>query len=486
MLVRFALALCSAALIATAARPLVPGFLAWVAFLPLLMALYGETRSARAALLGATAALGAGVVGFVGAAPVALWAYPALVLLSTLPYAIAAGLWAFARARLGDTLALIAFPLAFTAAEYLPLQRGLWGDFADAITPIATTQFDTPLRLLAAWSSTSAVTLAVLAINAALFASLAARRPHPATLLAPAIVAFSLVPVPGVGERAVEVTPLRVAIVQGGIPGVETLFARFDDQAMLAMLAAHAELTARAAAAGAQLVVWGETAVPKPWDPAQPPEALLAALEGVPTALFGAVTFDGTRSYNSLMYAEGGVITEVYRKRALVPINERQYTPGATSPALAVAGRGVGLGICLDSLYAPFTREAVLRGAQLLVVATDDGFAGRTLTPELHLRASALRAIETGRYLIFANQSGPSAVIDARGQVVDRLASAERAALLVSVPSHRGLTPYVRFGDTVGPLAWLLATVLLVSAFTTPERVGPVAAPPRASRNRRP
>jgi apolipoprotein N-acyltransferase len=470
---RLALALITAALIATAARPWAPGYLAWVAYLPLLMALYKEPQGNRAgpwraALLGATAALGAGVVGFVGAYPVSPWAYPTLILLATLPTAIATGLWSVVRTRLGDAAALATFPLAFTAAEFIPLHRSLWGDLANAITPLATTQFDTPLRLLAAWSSTSAVTLALLTINAALYASVHARRPHPASLLVPLSVALAFLPAPGVSERATGLNPLRVAIVQGAVPGVETLFARFDDQAMLAMLAPHAELTARAAAAGADLVIWGETAVPKPWDAADPPAALLAALAPAPTLLFGAVSYDGNASYNSLMHAEAGVITEVYRKRALVPINEGRYTGGDRSPAVDVQGRGVGLAICLDSLFAPFTREAVRRGAQLLMVATDDGFAGRTVTPELHLRASSYRAIETGRYLIFANQTGPSAVIDVRGRIVDRLEYAERAALLVSVPPMVGITPYVRYGDSVGPLTLLLALAILAAAITTP------------------
>jgi len=485
MLSRVALALTTAALIATAARPFVPGYLAWVAYLPLLLALFGEPRGGgggahwRAALLGAIAALGAGVVGFVGAAPVAPWAYPTLVLLTSLPNAIAIGLWSVVRSRLGDALALAALPLALTAAEFIPLQRSLWGDFANAITPLATTQFDTPLRFLAAWSGTSAVTVALLSINAALFASLLARRLHPATLLAPLIVALAYLPTPGVNEAAA-VAPLRVAIVQGGVSAVETLFARFDEPAMLAMLEAHALLTERAAEAGADLVIWGETAVPAPWSPDAPPAALLAAVAPAPTLLFGAVSYDGTASYNSLMHAEGGVITEVYRKRALVPINESRYRAGVLSPALAVQGRGVGLAICLDSLYAPFSRDAVRRGAQLLVVATDDGFAGRTVTPELHLRASSFRAIETGRFLIFANQSGPSAVIDPRGRIVDRLEPGARAALLVSVPALTGITPFVRYGDTLGPLALLVASALLVGALA-PARA-PLPGPARLPR----
>lgn len=114
----------------------------------------------------------------------------------------------------------------------------------------------------------------------------------------------------------------------------------------------------------------------------------------------------------------------------------------------------------------------MLRGAQLLLVATDDGFAGRTITPELHLRASALRAVESGRYLIFVNQSGPSALIGADGRVIERLEVGERAALLVSVPALAGFTPFVRFGDTVGLFCSLVAAALLVTALLHPVTRG--------------
>lgn len=458
---RVALALGSAALLATAARPWGPGVLAWVAFVPLWLALADTRRWPVAAGLGWLAALGTGIVAFEGVVPAAPWAYPLLVAASSLPGAVAAGLWLAVDRRLGRRVGWAALPLLWTAADFLPAQRALFGDFADTLTPIVTTQFDTPLRALAGWSSIGGVALALLVVNLGVLLLLRGRRVAGAWLVATPL-ALALLPVPGAAVPAPGGPSLRVAVAQGAVPSVETLFARFDRASAERMLEPYATLTAMAAERGAELVVWGETVLPQAVRPGEVPSVVAAALAPAPVALVGGVSVVDDRSFNAVFHWQGGALTEVYRKQALVPFNERQYTAGIPLPPLDVAGAAVGLGVCLDSLVPGLTRASVRAGAQLLVMVTEDGFAGRTVTPELHLRASAFRAVETGRWLVFANQSGPSAVIDAGGRVVQRLAPGERAGLIADVPLLAGRTPYARWGDWAGALA-SLATAALVS-----------------------
>lgn len=468
---RVALALVSAALLATAARPWAPGVLAWVAFVPLWLALVDTRRWPVAAGLGWLAALGAGIVAFEGVAPAAPWAYPLLAAITSLPGALAAGLWLVVDRRLGQRIGWAALPLLWTAADFLPAQRALLGDFADTLTPIATTQFDMPLRSLAGWSSIGGVALALLVVNLGVLLLVRGHRVTGALLVA-APLALSLLPVPGASMPAAGGASLRVAVVQGAVPSVETLFARFDRESAARMLEPYAALTAVAAERGAELVVWGETVLPQPVRPGEVPTMVAAALGPAPVALVGGVSVVGDRSFNAVFHWQDGALTEVYRKQALVPFNERQYTAGMPLPPLDVAGAAVGLGVCLDSLVPGLTRASVLAGAQLLVMVTEDGFAGRTVTPELHLRASAFRAIETGRWLVFANQSGPSAVIDAKGRIVQRLALGERAGMIADVPLLAGRTPYVRWGDWAGTLASLAAAALVATAAARVRRAG--------------
>jgi apolipoprotein N-acyltransferase len=436
--------------------------LAWVALLPLLVALVGQKRWWRGSLAGGLAALGTGMVAFEGVAPAEFWAYPALVLVACVGWAVAGGLFVMGVNRFGSVGVWLFLPL-FLAAEFVPAQRALFGGFANGMSALGYTQVNTPLLSAAGWSGVSGVSLLVLAINLALF--MACRRQFfPLVVTAALVAASAILPVPGSAVPAKQAQPLRVAIAQGAVSSVDTLMARFDRQAAERMVAPYADLTLQAAAHDADLVVWGETAVPFAVRPGHVPDYLAKALAPAPVALVGGVAYDGQYSFNSIFHWADGQLTEVYRKRALVPFNERHYTAGKAMPPLTLNGVRLGMGVCLDSVFGAMARESVRTGAQVLVYVTEDSFAGRTVTPELHLRVTAFRAAETGRYVLFANQSGPSAMFDNRGREVQRVGHGEAAGMIATVVPHQGVTPFVRFGDGAGALA-----VLLVAAFVLVE-----------------
>ncbi len=471
-----ALSLASAALVSAAHRPWGPGYLAWIALVPLLAALDGERRRWRGALAGALASLGTGLVAFEGVAPAELWAYPALVVVAAVPWAIAGALFvAFAKRFGGQALWL--FPALLVAAEFVPAQRALFGDFANGMSAFGYTQFDTPLLAAAGWSGVSSVSLLVIGLNLALFLAWR-RRWLPVSGLVVLATVFVLTPVPGGNAPREGAAPLRVAVVQGAVSSVDTLMARFDREAAMRMVEPYADITAQAAAHGADLVVWGETAVPQAVRPGHVPDYLAEALASAPVALVGGVAFTDGNSYNSIFHWGDGALTEVYRKRALVPINERHYTPGPAMPPLGVNGVRLGLGVCLDSVFGSLARESVRAGAEALVYVTEDSFAVRTVTPELHMRVTAFRAAETGRYTVFANQSGPSAVFDNHGRVLQRLEHGEAAGTVSTLRAFHGVTPFVRLGDFVGLLSTLAVLAATVVSVPLGARRTAVAAQP--------
>lgn len=456
-------ALATAALVGVAVRPWGPGWLALVAFLPLLAALVQERRPWRGALLGWLSSLGIGLAAYEGVVPAEPWAYPALVVVAGLPFALAGGVVAWIARRRGPVAATLAFAPLWVVAEFLPAQRWLMGDFASALTVIGYTQFDTPLRSLAAWSGIRATSAVVLAANAAAFHAWRTRRVLPALATAVVVVGLVLVPVPGTSVPAADGASLRIGVAQGAVSSVDTLMARFDRAAAERMLEPYRALTRAAAERDADLVVWGETVLPQPVSGGHVPDYVAQALAPAPRALVGGVAYDGARSYNSVFHWQDGELVEVYRKRALVPFNESRYTPGRALPPLDAEGVPVGMGICLDSVFPALARDAVRRGAHLLVYLTEDAFAGRTVTPASHLRATAFRAIETGRWVVFANQSGPSAIIDADGRIVERVGHGEVAGAVADVPALTGVTPFVRLGDWIG-WASVVAAVAAIAA----------------------
>ena len=449
-------------------------YLAWLALVPYLAAVVHERRVWRGALAGAVAALGFGLAAFEGVAPVEPWAYPALVVLAAVPWAlVGAGIVGTAR-RWGPPAGLAFAPVATAAAEFVVARRAWMGDFANGLMQWGYSQDGTPWMQAAGWSGVTGLTLVVVGANAAWVALAALRSTHGGTRTGHAavvaagavlVVASAWLPVPGATVPDTERAPLRVGLIQGAVSSTDSLLARFDRASARAMIEPYAELTRAAAERDADLVVWGETAVPMPVRPGHVPDYVAEALAPAPVALVGGVAHAEGRSYNTVFHAEDGVLSEVYRKRALVPLVERGYERGVRVPPLGVNGVPVGLGVCLDAVFGSLAREAVIDGAGVLIYLTEDAFASTTITPRQHLRVASFRAVETGRPVVFVNQSGPSAAFGADGRSIETIPFGRSGGAVVDVQAHRGVTPYVRFGDVIGTAAVVATASLLALSF---------------------
>ena len=111
-------------------------------------------------------------------------------------------------------------------------------------------------------------------------------------------------------------------------------------------------------------------------------------------------------------------------------------------------------------------RRFTVSGAELLVNITNDAWYGRTSAPYQHLAMTAFRAVENGRYLVRAANTGITAVVDPRGRVVERTNLFEATVLVRDVPFLKGSTFYARHGDV---FAWaaLGATLALTASILT-------------------
>lgn len=124
------------------------------------------------------------------------------------------------------------------------------------------------------------------------------------------------------------------------------------------------------------------------------------------------------------------------------------YNPSDTLP-IAVA-------ICYESIYGEYFTEYIERGARLVTIITNDGWWGDTQGHRHHLNYARLRAIETRRSIARSANTGISALINQRGDVVESLGWDERGVLVGELDGSDYVTFYVRFGDWVVRLSWLL------------------------------
>jgi apolipoprotein N-acyltransferase len=229
------------------------------------------------------------------------------------------------------------------------------------------------------------------------------------------------------------------------------------------------------------LIIWPETAVPTWYDRVAElfiqPLAKEARRHGA-ELLYGVFVYDPRTGdgYNSV--ARLGRNPAFYFKRHLVPFGE--YMPlrgllkwlegmmvipmsdlssGHGRPLLWLAtldNLAVGVSICYEDAYGAEVNDA-LPQARLLVNVSNDAWFGDSLAPHQHLEIARLRAFETGRYLLRATNTGISAVIDAKGEVVARLPQFKTDVLTAKVQPRQGVTPFSRWGN------WAVVTLLALS-----------------------
>lgn len=475
-----ACAIASAALIGAATRPWGFGALAAIGYVPAFLALARQSVPLRGGLVAALASLGSTTVGYEAATGIAAWAYPAAVVLGSVPFAVIG----VVSTRL--PLRLAALPVLWCAAEFVPAQSGLLGVYALPLAAVGYTQADLPTIHLARFSSVSAVSLVLLTHNSLVAAGWSrftsavtgreqgVKRPRStrdALLLALALVALYLLVATtwrSAQRTAAPVTPSALAaevVVRVVQPHLSLAYyvAAEAVPARRAALLDHLLALSRGQHSDAgtpDFTVWPEAAWPDRLAAAAT-TAASGVLTGVGPLLFGAYGSDD-RPTNSAYWFDGSTVRRVYDKQRLVPFAESWLEPGGSGAETFSATPGVLIApiVCYDVVFPEVARAAALAGAGLLVAMTDDSFAGASDVPTQHLRLARFRAVETGLPLVLASNSGPSAAFDARGQRVagSPLGSAAAWDVRLAVPAaSTAPTPYVRLGDSAGRLASLLS-----------------------------
>lgn len=469
----FTLALISAALLSLATRPWGSGLFAILGVAVLLHSLIGARWPWLGAVAASIAWLGIGVPSLEGTAIRLWWSFPALLAVLVLGWFLAGLTVSWLSVRYGERTALIASPLALVAAETLISQRSLLG--SSAIAYFAYTQSDTPLLSLAAWSGSSGVVFAVGVLAVGVY-WLGRTRWVAAAISIVAVLIVWMVPAPG-SRLGDETNTLKVAAIQGAQPGLRRVIAQHDAPTLDAMMANYERLVVEATSSGAELVVLGENWLPDSALTDGLPTSITAALSSAPAAIVGGYEPANGKLYNSAFLWQGEELTSIFRKVALVPVVESHLSAGDDLSPVMVQGAYIGLAICLDSVHAGLIRESVMQGAELLVIITDDAFAGYTTTPHVHLASAALRAAETGRSVVFANEWGPSAVIGPNGKMIGSIGLGEAGVVVAQAPVLAGVTPYVALGDWLGVLSSIVLGVVVVGGLLQPTVVPvPVAA----------
>ena len=468
------------------------GFVAFVALVPLLLALRGASRGT-----GASCGYLAGVVQGVlllswtgdvvhtfGGAP---WPLAALLVLAL---AAAFGLFLAgfgalqAHANIGfGTRAWVASPFLFVACEFLR-EHVLFG-FPWCLLGYSQVDFPEFIQI-ASITAVHGVSFVLVTASAGIAQALAPTSQRRLGLTIPALLVSGTL---AYGHAQIQ-SPLpatasvTVGLVQASIPQDQ----KWEPLLLQSNIDRHIALSRAAVQRGATLLVWPESAIGYELDLHDDVKRRIAEFLRGGTAWLLTGNDDrerdeagAMRSYvgAKLISPEGEIVMR-YRKMRLVPFGEylplasilgrlpvrrlvesvSDFTPGETATVGDAWGTKIGAFICYEAIFPSLVRRFPAAGAEILVNVTNDGWYGTSAAPYQHYAMARFRAVENRRYLVRAANTGISAIVDPFGREVTRSELMERTVLVGEVRPVVGTTFYVRHGDV---FAWsvVLASVIL-------------------------
>lgn len=189
-------------------------------------------------------------------------------------------------------------------------------------------------------------------------------------------------------------------------------------------------------------------------------------------------------SYNVALAIDADHQMEMYKKSRLVVIVEKIpwtwiFRPlddalggvfgrciGQESASLMHVGDvPYGAAICYESIYPEYFASFVAQGAKFMTVITNDAWWGNTPGYKQHLSYSCLRAIETRRDIVRCANTGISAYIDQKGDIVTKTDWWQKQTLYCSANLNSNQTFYVENGDIVGRVAFFVLALLSLLIF---------------------
>lgn len=189
--------------------------------------------------------------------------------------------------------------------------------------------------------------------------------------------------------------------------------------------------------------------------------------------------------FNAAVLIENSPKLQFYHKSKLVPGVEQtpfSNTLGFLKPAFKAFGgssgsygkqdepsvfysqSGIGAApvICYESIWGEYVAEYIKKDAQFIAIITNDGWWGNTSGKDQHLQYAKLRAIETRRWVARSANTGISAFINQKGDIVQRTKWWFPGALKQDINLNEELTFYVKNGDYIAKSANLGSLAFLI------------------------
>ncbi len=268
--------------------------------------------------------------------------------------------------------------------------------------------------------------------------------------------------------------PIRASLVQGNIAQEK----KWLLEQRVPTLELYRDLTRQHW--DSDLVIWPETALPGYYENFNEsfiePFSREAMLNNT-VLLMGVFVKDPARgsAYNAIVRT--GFNPQMYAKRRLVIFGE--YMPLRSwlgwlekmlvipmsdlltfegDPVLDVRDVRLGMSICYEDAYGEEVADAIPLGANMLVNVSNDAWFGDSLAPHQHLQIARMRAAELQRTMLRATNTGVSAIVGPRGEIVGTSPQFRTHVLTAEVQPLEGMTPFAQYRNR--PVIILSALIL--------------------------
>jgi len=455
------------------------GFMAWIAFVPLFLALRSVESLKRALFLG-------WITGMTACVGILYWIMYVVVNYGHLPLYLGLTIMLLLACYLGFYVALFAMGMVFLRKR-IPLYLSapvLWVCLEYAKSKLFTgfpwenlgySQFNNIFFIqIADIIGVFGLSFLIILLNVAFFEVIVERSKRAFVLAFVVIFIWSGVYGYGIWrihqvDQALKNAPeMNVSLIQGNID--QSI--KWNENFQKETIRIYEELSLTSSSGDGGLIVWPETAVPFNFQDENDSKRQIKALP-VKTnnwLLFGSMSYatggPSTDYFNSAyLLSPQGDVRGQYDKVHLVPYGEyvplRTLFPFISSLAagigdfaegkgfhpLTMGERKIGVMICYEGILAEAGRMYKNEAAQLLVNITNDAWFGTTSAPYQHLSMAVFRAVETRLYLVRAANTGISAIVDPTGKILNQTGIFQKDRIRGKIKFSSVPTLYAQYGD---------------------------------------
>ncbi|NQV36584.1 MAG: apolipoprotein N-acyltransferase [Candidatus Marinimicrobia bacterium] len=485
------LALLSGTLIGLSYHPkLYLGFLAWIAFIPLIHIIYHSTpRSAAKYAYYASVAANFIAFHWIGLnngatlVPVLLSLTGAVLYLGIFWY-----LLVFIISSSRKTISpLLLFPFGWIALEWVRSLGPLgfpWANLA-----LSQTNY-LPIIQMADVFGTYGIAFWIIMINIGLYLVITSNRPKRYIVFTTAIFVFAA----GYGYLRINIVDssavikrVKIAVTQ---PNIDPN-SKWDRENRKSVFHLMDSLHVVANAMEPDLVLWPETALPAYLRLSRTTRNKVMTRvkeSGIPL-LSGTVdkewiSEDESHYYNGTILLNPDESYQMYNKVYLVPFAEYiplswkypilkelnfgqgNFTPGSDYTLFKLDSMLFSNIICYESSIPNVVRKFVQLGATFITIEANDGYLGNSAGPYQHFALAKLRAIENRVPIIRSANTGISGLFDATGRVLKKIPIGHQAVFLAQVDCHNQKSWYTKHGDIFAILCTIMTMIIIgVSAW---------------------